>query len=225
MVSFGTVEKRKYTLIETGEYVFTLQDVGEISGDYGDRMQWDFLVAEKGTPTEYIARDDGNQRVLRFWTDPEITLGSKQHEWIQALAGRSFGEGDTPPDGDDLLSKRMLAYLTHYSPKKGKNAGVPREDIVQGSAKPFRLGGSKPPGAAKTAAKPAPLADDDADERAELIAAINKQIRRAVLADIEDEVIERWKDINLAELTLSELRDSLQSVKDAIEAVDHGVPF
>ena len=180
MVSFGTVQKKQYKLIETGEYVFTLNDVGEISGDYGDRMQWDFLVAENDTPTEYLARDDGKERILRFFTDPEITLGSRQHEWMQALAGRQFGEGDELPDGDELLSKRMVAYLTHYTPKKGKNAGVAREDIVAGSAKPFALPGSKRNGASKPAAAPVQDTNEDG-EKDILIAEIRKQIRRAAI--------------------------------------------
>lgn len=212
MVAFGTVQKRQFKLIETGEYVFTLNDVGEITGDYGDRMQWDFLVATKENPTEYIARDDGKERVLRFFTDTEITLGSRQHEWVQALAARSFGEGDNLPDGNDLLSKRMVGYLNHYTPKKGKNAGVAREDIVAGSAKPFRLGGGATNGAA-----PKPAAEPPAEDTAELITEIKKQIRRAALADVDAETIELWKEINLDAMDVSDLRDGLQSIKDAIQ--------
>ena len=213
MVAFGPVKKKQFELIETGEYVFTLNDVGEIQGDYGDRMQWDFLVAMKEAPTDYMSRDDGKERVLRFFTDTEITLGSRQHEWIQSMMGRTFGEGDALPDGDELLGKRMLGYLTHYTPKKGKNAGVAREDIVAGSAKPFTIGSArKSNGTAKAAADP------PADERPALIAEIKKQIRRAVLADVEADTIELWKEINLDAMDASELQDGLTSIKDAIQA-------
>jgi hypothetical protein len=213
MVAFGTVQKRQYKLIETGEYVFTLNDVGEISGDYGDRMQWDFLVAEKDTPTEYFARDDGKERVLRFFTDTEITLGSRQHEWIQSLAGRSFAENDDLPDGEDLLGKRMVGYLTHYTPKKGKNAGVAREDIVAGSAKSFSPSSKKSNDTAKPPA--ASVADDD--QRAALIADIRKQIKRAVLADVDTGTIELWKEIDLDTLDMGELQDGLASMKATIQ--------
>jgi hypothetical protein len=209
MVEFGQVKKQQYKLIETGEYVFTLNDVGEITGDYGDRMQWDFLVAEKDSPTDYFARDDGKERVLRFFTDTEITLGSKQHQWIQAMMGRSYDEGDDLPSGADLLSKRMVAYLTHYTPKKGKNAGVAREDIVAGSAKPFSLGGKRSGGAK------APAADPDEDKPA-LVAEIRKQIRRAAILDIE--AASSWGDVNLDEMTAEELRDGLAHIKEMIAA-------
>lgn len=210
MVSFGQVKNKTYQLLETGEYVVTLQDIGEIAGDYGDRLQWDFLIAPKDAPTEYISNANGDARVLRFWTDTEITLGSKQHDWMQALTGRTFAVGATLPDGDELLNKRMLMYLTHYTPKKGKNAGVPKEDIVMGSAKPFRLPGTKANGAAQTAT---PIKDD---ERAALLAETRKQIRRALLADVES--AESWKAVNLDEMTTDELRDGLQTIKDAIQA-------
>ena len=175
MVAFGAVRKQQFKLIETGEFVFTLNDLGEMTGDYGDRMTWDFLVAEKDTPTEYFARDDGKERILRFFTDIDIVIGSRQHEWIQALTGQPLGEGDDPPDATDLLGKRMVAYLTHYTPKKGKNAGVAREDIVAGSAKSFRLPSQKANGTAKGATPP-PESDVD---RHGLISDIKKQIRRA----------------------------------------------
>lgn len=214
MVSFGQVKKKQYELIETGEYVFTLNDLGEISGDYGDRMTWDFLVANKETPTEYFARDDGKERVLRFFTDPEITLDSRQLQWIQALTGRSFGLDADLPDGSDLIGKRMVAYLTHYVPKKGKNAGVAREDIVMGSAKPFALPGSKKNGTSKPAATPAQDADDEG-ERAALIAEIKKQIRRAAILDLD--VAAAWGEINLDIMTVAELKDGLETVKERIE--------
>lgn len=211
MVTFGQVTKQQYKLIETGEYVFTLNDVGEISGDYGDRMQWDFLVAPKESPTEYIARDDGKERVLRFFTDTDITLGSRQHQWIQALAGRSFNEGDELPDGGEILGKRMVAYLTHYTPKKGKNAGVAKEDIVAGSAKPFALPSRKSNGTAKSAAPPA----DTEDEKTVLIGEIKKQVRRAAILDIESAAA--WGEIALDTLTVDELKDGLATIKETIE--------
>lgn len=214
MVTFGQVTKQQFKLIETGEYVFTLNDVGEISGDYGDRMQWDFLVADKDNPTGYFARDDGKERILRFFTDPEITLGSRQHQWIQAMMGRTFAEGDDLPDGGDLLGKRMVAYLTHYTPKKGKNAGVAREDIVAGSAKPHALPKSRTNGNAKPSVAVPP--DDPDIDKAELIAEIKKHIRRAAILDLEGATA--WSEIDLEAMTVDELKGGLTTIKDAIEA-------
>jgi hypothetical protein len=206
MVAFGQVTKKQFDLIPTGEYVFTLNDVGEISGDYGDRMQWDFLVAPKENPTEYIARDDGRERVLRFFTDTDITLGSRQHQWIQALSNRTFGEGDDLPDGGDLLGKRMVAYLTH------KNAGVAKEDVVAGSAKPFALPSHKSNGTGKAATPP----DDAGDEHAALVAEVKKQIRRATILDVDSAL--SWSEINLDLMTVDELKDGLATITAAIEA-------
>lgn len=221
MVSFGTVQKKTYELIDTGEYVFTLQDVGEITGDYGDRMQWDFLIAEKDTPTEYFARNDGSARVLRFWTDRDIILGSKQHQWMQALAGRQFGEGDDLPDGGELLSKRMLAYLTHYTPKKGKNAGVAKEDIVMGSAKPFSLGGRKngaasQPSPTQVTAEPS---DEDVD-RALLVAKLEKQIARLKKLDEEAGAAAQaaYDQSDLGTAPMEAIEDLVSSVQHAINA-------
>src|SRR3954463_14448013 len=104
MVTFGPVTKKQFKLIPTGEYVFTLDDVGTTEGDYGERMVWDFFVAEKDTPTEYLTKDDGSVHTLKFWTDVEVTLGSRQLEWIAALTGRAFDDGDDLPDGGDILS-------------------------------------------------------------------------------------------------------------------------
>lgn len=207
MVAFGSVQKKTFALLETGEYVMTLNDVGEISGDYGDRMQWDFLVALKEDPTGYIASANGNERVLRFFTDPEITLGSRQHEWIQALMGKSYGVDADLPDGDELVGKRMLCYVTHYTPKKGKNAGVPKEDIVSGSAKPFKIPAAKGNGSAT----PEPDADRDA-----LIAEIKKQVRRAALADID--AADEWASIDFAAMSTPDLQDGLTTIKESIAA-------
>jgi hypothetical protein len=127
MVSFGPVTKKQFKLIPTGEYVFTLDDVGTTEGDFGERMVWDFFVAEKETPTEYMKKDDGTVHTLKFWTDVEVTLGSRQLEWISALTGRTFnrsralcatkarpgsaGDSSRPPSSPDKLTK--VPYSVH----------------------------------------------------------------------------------------------------------------
>lgn len=211
MVSFGPVTKKQFKLIPTGEYVFVLDDVGTTEGDYGERMVWDFFVAEKESPTDYLTKDDGSVHTLKFWTDVEVTLGSRQLEWISALTGRTFGEDDELPDGGELLSKRMLAYLTHYTPKRGKNKGIAREDIVMGSAKPFALPRSKSNGAAKPSAPPA----ESDDDKAALIAEIKKNIRRAAILDID--AAAAWSDVDLDRLSMTDLENGLASIKEAIE--------
>jgi hypothetical protein len=175
----GPVTKeRVWPLIEKGEYVFTLLDLTfEEGGTYGDSLLWKWMLAERDTPTNYIARDDGNEKVIHEYTTPDVTIGSKPHEWIAALTGVVLEDGQNPPDSDELINKRMLAYLTHLAPKKGPNAGKLKERIAQGSAKPFKLPGQR--------SKPAPTqVSDDPDladvDRALAVTKLQKKIARAV---------------------------------------------
>lgn len=219
---FGAVKERTFELIETGEYVLTLNDLEfEADGPYGDSMKWEWMVAPREDPTNYICRQDGNERTIRTWTGADIELGSQQHEWCQVLTGRTLEKGDEPPEIDDLRGKRMIAYLTHQAPKKGPNAGKLREKIVAGSAKRFAGPHKTVARPMETAAQPAettaeaPAQDDNAD-RAVLIDDIKKQVRKAAILDIE--AAELWAAINLDEMSTQDLRDGLQTIKEAIAA-------
>lgn len=174
----GSVEKeRVYALMPTGEYVATLLDLTlETEGAYGDSLLWKWMLAVKESPTDYICRDDGQERVQHEYTPTDITLGSKSHEWIAALTERTLSPGDTPPDADDLIGRRMLVYITHQAPRQGPNKGKLRERFTQGSAKPLTLAPPRPT-ARNVPAASAPPADDD---RAALVARIEKLIGRAV---------------------------------------------
>ena len=136
----GSVQKeRVYALMPTGEYALTLNDLTfETGGSYGDSLLWKWLIADPATPTDYLCRDDGNEKVHHEYSSPDIVLGSKSHEWIAALTGQVLADGDDPPDSDDLIGKRMLVYITHQAPKQGPNVGKLRERFVQGSAKALR---------------------------------------------------------------------------------------
>lgn len=177
----GPVTKeRVYPLIEKGEKIWTLLDLTfEADGPYGDSLCWKWMVAERETPTEYISRDDGQEKVIHEYTNPDVTIGSKPHEWIAALTGVVLEDGQEPPNSDELLGKRMVAYMTHLAPKKGPNAGKLKERIAQGSAKPFRVPGQR------VVTKPAPTqVSADADiadvDRALVVTKLQKQIAKAV---------------------------------------------
>ena len=77
------------------------------------------------------------------------------------------------------------------------------------------ISGAKANGTAKAAA-PATATIPPSGEREELIAETRKQIRRALLADVP--AAESWKAINLDMMTEDELRDGLQTIKEAIQA-------
>ena len=213
MAAFGAVKKRTYELMETGEYIFTLSELEETTGEYGDRMLWKFLLAPKEDPTAYYCRDDGKEKTLFQYTDPDIIIGSQCQEWCQALTGRLLDEGDAPPDEDDLLGKRMVAYLTHYTPKKGKNAGVPREQIVAGSAKSYRL---PAPIAKNGASKSAPPAEthDAGDERDLVVATLKKRVARLLKLDKENGQ-KAQEALDASDLETAPLAD-LERLSDAV---------
>jgi hypothetical protein len=216
--SFGSVKERTFELIETGEYVFLLDDLEfTTGGTYGDSLKWVWYVAPKEEPTQYIARDDGQARTLHVYTNPDIIIGSQQHEWVQVLTGRQFDDGDEPPDDSELVGKRMVAYLTHYAPKQGPNAGKQKEKIVAGSAKPFRLPGQKANGTSKPAptqvsADPAP---EDVD-RALIVSKLQKQV--AKLTKLNKEAGEAAQQaMDDSDLTTAPL-DAIQGLLDDVTA-------
>lgn len=219
MSGFGAVKERTYELIETGEYVFTLNDLeAESGGPYGDSMKWDWLLAPKDDPTSYLARRDGMERTVRVWTDADIIIGSQCHEWIQVLTGQPFEAGDEPPEFDDLVGKRMVAYLTHQAPKRGPKAGQMREKIVAGSAKPFALPGSKRNGKAATQVSADPSSDDV--DRALVVTNLEKQVakleRLNATRGAEARAAMASSDLDAA--PLAELEALLEQIKAAVSA-------
>jgi hypothetical protein len=177
---FGAVKERTFQLIETGEYVLTLNDLTEESGAYGDAIKFVWLVAPVSDPTNYLCNANGMEKTLHAYTDADITIGSQNHEWVQVLTGRQFGKDDAPPEMDELLGRRMIAYITHQAPKKGPNAGKLREKIVAGSAKPFK--GPQPNKVIYAPAAPA-QPSEDAEDRAVLVKRAEKLIGKAVMLE------------------------------------------
>lgn len=220
MVTFGAVKEREYTLLEQGEYVLTLSELDETEGQWGTRLVFKFLVAPKENFSAYICKPNGDEYLLWVFTDPDIILGSIQHELIEVLTGRKFKKDDAPPDEDELLGKRMLGYIAHETPTRGKNAGKKRETLVAGSVKPFRV-----PGAKNGTAKAAPPAEesDDAD-RDLVVAMLKKRVGRLLKLDSENgqkaqEALEA-SDLETAPLAdLERLSDAVQeSIAAALDA-------
>jgi hypothetical protein len=176
VVTFGSVKEKEFKLIEQGEYVLTLNELEESTGQWGDRMIWKFLVAPKEDPTGYMCKDNGDEYTLWAFTDADIVIGSMGHEFAQTLTGRKLEKDDEPPSEDDLIGKRLIAYVTHETPARGKSAGKKREAIVAGSIKPFKGPGKKI--APNAPARPDPTAEDTA--RAEAQTRVESLIGRAV---------------------------------------------
>ncbi len=175
-----TTLKKQFPLLATGEYVATLNDLTlETEGQYGDSLLWKWLLSDKDDPTNYIARDDGMERVFHEYTNVDIVIGSKPHEWIASLTGIVLGEGDEAPDSDDLLGKRMLVYIAHQAPKTGPNAGKLKERLVAGSSKPFNLVPPKRVATPRPTAQAAPPAQD----RAAIVTRFEKLVGKSVMLE------------------------------------------
>lgn len=218
MSVFGAVQERTYKLIETGEYVFTLNDIEyEPNGAFGEALIWKWMLAPKEDPTAYICKANGDEFVLYQYTDVDLNIGSKQHAWAQLLYGKPLESGATPPDENELIGRRMVALLTHYTPKKGKNAGKPKEAIVDGSAKAFRGVQPNRPIQYAPAAEPAAPANDG---RAALIEKVERLIGKAVKLETRMHADYVKLDLNDADdLQLQMLANSIQDeITKALDA-------
>lgn len=217
MSVFGAVKERTYELMQQGEYVFTLNDI-EYSADgmYGESLCWKWLVAPIDAPTSYICNANGNERVIHQYTDVDLTIGSKQHAWAQILLGKTLDKGDAPPDENELLGRRMIAYLNHHTPKRGKNAGKPREAILDGSAKPFR--GPQPN--RPIPYTPAVSTPADNGARSALVEKVEKLIGKAVKLETPMHADYVKLDLNEADETqLQMLANSIQEeITEALAA-------
>jgi len=219
MVTFGSVKEKTYELLEAGEYVLTLNDLEESEGQFGDRLIWKFLIAPLSDPTNYInKRKDGSGDAKDIWafTDPDIIIGSLMHEFVEKLTGRTFDKTSTPPTEDELLGRRIIAYITHYVPKKGKNAGNKQEQIVAGSVKPFK--GPQPNKVIMS-----PHADDlpaDNQDRDALVKRVEKLIGKAVMLETENHLGFVGADLSKADTAfLQQLASDIEAeVKAAVAA-------
>lgn len=212
MSVFGAVKERTYELIEPGEYVFTLNDI-EYSpdGQFGETLIWKWLVALPTSPTDYMCNANGNERVIFQYTDVDLIIGSKQHVWAQLLLGRSLEKDAAPPDEQELIGRRMVAYLGHHTPKRGKNAGRPKEAITDGTAKPFR--GPQPNRPIQYApAQPAAPADNGA--RTALVEKVERLIGKAV--KLETPMHADYVKIDLNEADESQLQMLANSIQEEI---------
>jgi hypothetical protein len=204
--------KKDYPLVDTGEYIATLSDLTyEAGGTYGDSLLWKWLLALPSDPTNYLCRDDGNEKTFHEYTSPDVIVGSKSHEWIAALTGKVLAEGDEPPDAEDLVGKRMRVYLTHQAPKQGPNVGKLRERFVQGSAKTFNL--VPPKTVAKNITRPEPTEDEA--ERAELVSRLEKFIGRSVKMETPNH--KAFVALDLSEGDADQLRQLIVTVQAEVQ--------
>lgn len=217
-MSLGKVTKQTYALIPQDKYVFTLNDLEETTGEWGDALKWVWLISPTDAPNEYLVDSRGEDKTLWQFTNADITIGSRQHEWIQALIHRELGEDDDAPEIAELLGKRMTAFLTHYTPKKGKNAGQKIEKIAEGSALPWRgrQAGPAPLVEAEPSTTPTGAAASTTPDRQELMAEIKKLLRRASIQDLPQ--VDEWAALDPAAMTVPQLEALKEEVDEALKA-------
>jgi hypothetical protein len=215
VVSFGSVKEKTFSLIEPGEYVLTLSELEQTTGNWGDRVIWKFLVAPTDDYANYISDDKGDERSVWAFTDVDIILGSIAHEFVEKMTGKAFGQDADPPSEDDLLGKRVVGYIRHVIPTTGKSAGKKREEIVAGSIKPFKGPAKK---VAPNVTRPEPT--EDAAERAELVSRLEKFIGRAVKMETPNHA--SYVALDLSEGDNDQLRQLIATVQaevqDALDA-------
>lgn len=211
MVAFGKVlDRKEYALLEQGEYALTLLELDEVEGQYGDRVVWKFLMAPLSNPTAYLCRDDGQEKTIWGFTDPDIIMGSLAHQFAEALTGRSLTKDTAPPDEEELIGKRLVAYIGHETPKTGKSAGIKREAIMAGTIKPFRE--PKPQTATNGAA--AAATEFDESDRPLMVAALKKRVARLQKLDKENGQ-KAQEALDASDLETAPLAD-LERLSDAV---------
>jgi len=67
------IEKREYTVLDTGTYTATVASITATTGLYGEQLQWDFTL------------EDGSSQ--RAWCSTSLTPKSKLSFWTKALLG------------------------------------------------------------------------------------------------------------------------------------------
>jgi len=211
----GAVQERTFELVPQGEWVFTLSEIEESSGgQYGDALIWKFYLSKAETPTDYILKANHDELTHWEYTDVDVNLGSKQHEWAQLLSGRTLAKGDAPPDDGELYGRSFRAYLTHKTLTRGKNAGSKKERIVEGSAQPFRVTAEAIMHGPQVAQeKPATAEPVDDSERGTAMSAIERELRKAEVLGID---VRATRAMDLSLLSVGELMDALKAIRTAI---------
>ena len=169
-------------MIDKGEYVLELYELNPFEGEWGDALGWKFWVRDATAPHEILKWDNGDDVDQWETTKPDLTLGSRQHEWAEVLSGRALtvdesGNGTEAPSDEEVIGKRMRASIAHEIPKRGKRAGQRVAKIVGGLARP--VGKAIAPKAG-TNGKAAP-----AMSREEMEAAWRRGVKRAVALEID----------------------------------------
>lgn len=95
------IEKREYTVLETGTYAATVASVTPATGQFGEQLQWEFKL------------EDGSSQ--RAWCSTSLTPKSKLFAWTKAL----LGEVPDLLDTDDLIGKPCRLSLLAKTKEDG----------------------------------------------------------------------------------------------------------
>lgn len=207
-------DKAQFELTPVDEYVWTLWDLLEETGQYGQQVKWVWLISPLSEPDAYLMRSDGQQeKEIWQFTKPSIAKGSRARTWVEALMGRELKTGEEPDD-NDLIRKRMIATLVHKANKNDPT--IKREAISEElPCRPFR-----PTQAAPRPAAQATQSDVESELAASdaLRARVKKLIRNAELEELAGH--ETWAALNLSALADQDLKEIEAEIRTAMrEAV------
>lgn len=128
------IEKREYTVLDTGTYLATVASITTTTGQFGEQLQWDFKL------------EDGSMQ--RAWCSMSLTPKSKLFLWSKALLGEVPDTLDTDaligmPCRLSILAKtredgtefnKVDAVL---APKAGQKKRLAPEPVTEDEGIPF----------------------------------------------------------------------------------------
>lgn len=209
-------DKVQYELQPVGEYVWTLWDLLEETGQYGQQVKWVWLISPVSDPDAYVLRNpnDPNSPEKEIWqySKPSIAKGSRARIWTEALMGRELRTGEEPDDSD-LIRRRMLALLVHKANKN--DPSIKREAISEEiPARPFVAAQPQRPAARSVAA-------DASGDEIEAVLAASDELRKKARAMIRNAQLDGVESVEgfgpLDEIDVSNLADGdLETLRGAL---------
>jgi hypothetical protein len=212
-------DKEQYELTPVGEYVWTLWDMTEETGQYGQQVKWVWLISPVSDPDHYIERNNGSEQEIWQFTKPSLAKGTRARIWAEALLGRELKTGEEPDD-TDLIRKRMVALLVH---KANKNDPTIRREAISEEIppRPYRPAQTAAP-ASRAAAQPVSAAASQEDVDTQLAASdamrarVKKLIRNAELDETPGH--EGWAATDLSSLADADVEALGREIKEAMLA-------
>lgn len=106
------IEQTKPVVLEPGWYQAVVADVQAVSGQYGDQLEFTFLLSLPG-----------GQRRIRAWATPKFSPGTKLYAWCEAIFGRAIPSSYNL-DTAHLVNRAVDVRLERKSGPRGEYVKV-----------------------------------------------------------------------------------------------------